>query len=419
MASYARFLGLRYGFSRQRSRFTTLVSMASMLGMMLGVASLITVLSVMNGFAGELRGRILALVPHAYVEQTPGTGPQKTAEATAETESLSSDLLAHPEILAVAPFVRETVLFSGPYRQQGASLTGIDIAKQSALTELDQFLPVGGLDDLAADFTVILGSTLARMLGVVPGDEIRIVLPQVSVTPLGLFPRSRLLTVVGLFEVGAQQDSLLAYVSLATANRLLKNGGIRGLQLRTTDLMNAPGLGASLESLLEGRGVYRPWSETQGSLFRAIRMEKLTVSILLLGVVLVAAFNVVSTLVMAVTEKRRDIAVLRTMGATPGAISRIFLTQGLALALLGVVAGAGAGVLLSVYVADVVDFFESLLGARIFDPSVYFISRLPSRLLWTDVVTVSVAAAMLSVLAVIYPAWRASRVAPAEVLRYE
>lgn len=419
MASYARFLGLRYGFSRQRSRFTTLVSMASMLGMMLGVASLITVLSVMNGFAGELRGRILALVPHAYVEQTPGTGPQKTAEATAETESLSSDLLAHPEILAVAPFVRETVLFSGPYRQQGASLTGIDIAKQSALTELDQFLPVGGLDDLAADFTVILGSTLARMLGVVPGDEIRIVLPQVSVTPLGLFPRSRLLTVVGLFEVGAQQDSLLAYVSLATANRLLKNGGIRGLQLRTTDLMNAPGLGASLESLLEDRGVYRPWSETQGSLFRAIRMEKLTVSILLLGVVLVAAFNVVSTLVMAVTEKRRDIAVLRTMGATPGAISRIFLTQGLALALLGVVAGAGAGVLLSVYVADVVDFFESLLGARIFDPSVYFISRLPSRLLWTDVVTVSVAAAMLSVLAVIYPAWRASRVAPAEVLRYE
>ncbi|EAQ97895.1 lipoprotein-releasing ABC transporter permease subunit [Congregibacter litoralis] len=419
MASYTSFLGLRYGFSRQRSRFTALVSMASMLGMMLGVASLITVLSVMNGFAGELRGRILALIPHAYVELLPAQDSKKGEESARATEALSSDLLADPRILAIAPFVRETVLFSGPYRQQGAVLTGIDISRQSALTELEDFLRVGRLEDLREDFTVILGSSMARMLGVVPGDELRIVLPQVSVTPLGLFPRSRLLTVVGLFEVGAQQDSMLAYVSLPTANRLLKTGGTRGLQLRTSDLMTAPTLGAALDPVLQGRGVYRPWSETQGSLFRAIRMEKLTVSILLLGVVLVAAFNVVSTLVMAVTEKRRDIAVLRTMGATPGDISLIFLTQGLALALLGVMAGAAAGSLLSVYVADLVDFFERLFGARIFDPSVYFISRLPSELLWTDVLAVSAAAAMLSVLAAIYPAWRASRIAPAEVLRYE
>ncbi|MFT4769422.1 MAG: lipoprotein-releasing system permease protein [Glaciecola sp.] len=415
MASYTRFLGLRYGFSRQRSRFTALVSLASMLGMMLGVASLITVLSVMNGFAGELRGRILALIPHGYVEQTL---EQSTDETVGDT-ALSASLLTHPEILAVAPFIRETVLFSGPYRQQGAVLTGIDSQQQSALTDLEKFMLVGSLDDLEADFSVILGSSLARMLGVVPGDDLRVVLPQVSTTPLGLFPRSRLLTVVGLFEVGAQQDSLLAYVSLDSADRLLKAGGTRGLQVRTRDLMAAPGLQGSLQPLIAGRGVYRPWSETQGSLFRAIRMEKVTVSILLLGVVLVAAFNVVSTLVMAVTEKRRDIAVLRTMGATPGGISRIFLTQGLALALLGVLAGTLVGVLLSVYVADVVDFFERIFGSRIFDPSVYFISRLPSKLLWSDVVLVAGAATVLSVLAAIYPAWRASRIAPAEVLRYE
>ncbi|EED33064.1 lipoprotein releasing system, transmembrane protein, LolC/E family [gamma proteobacterium NOR5-3] len=387
-----------------------------MLGMLLGVASLITVLSVMNGFAGELRGRILALVPHGYVELTPTQTDSGSTDATA---ALSDSLLAHPRILAVAPFVRETVLFSGPYRQQGAVLTGIDIKQQSALTELEQFMLVGSLDDLEPDFSVVLGASLARMLGVVPGDDVRIVLPQVRTTPLGLFPRSRLLTVVGLFEVGAQQDSVLAYVSLNSADRLLKTGGTRGLQIRTNDLMTAPGLQASLEPLIAGRGTYRPWSETQGSLFRAIRMEKVTVSILLLGVVLVAAFNVVSTLVMAVTEKRRDIAVLRTMGATPGGISRIFLTQGLALALLGVLAGTVFGVLLSIYIAEVVDFFERLMGARIFDPSVYFISRLPSRLLWSDVAFVGASATVLSVLAAIYPAWRASRIAPAEVLRYE
>ncbi len=409
MASYTRFLGLRYGFGRQRSRFTALVSLASMLGMMLGVASLITVLSVMNGFAGELRGRILALVPHGYVEQI----------GEADSEALARDLLAQPDVLAAAPFHRETVLLSGPYRQQGAVLNGIDPARQGALTDLDDYMLAGHLEDLGAPFSVILGSSLARMLGVIPGDRLRIVLPQVTTTPLGLFPRSRMVSVVGIFEVGAQQDSLLAYSSLDTASRLLRRGGTRGLQLRTQDLMKAPELGPRLESVIAGRGIYKPWSETQGSLFRAIRMEKITVSILLLGVVLVAAFNIVSTLVMAVTEKRRDIAVLRTMGATPGDISRIFLTQGLALALLGVIAGTVLGVLLSLYVADLVDFFERLFGARIFDPSVYFISRLPSQLMLTDVVMVALVAAALSVIAAVYPAWRASRVAPAEVLRYE
>ena len=418
MASYARFLGFRYVFSRQRSRFTVLVSLASMLGMTLGVASLITVLSVMNGFAGELRERILALVPHAYVEQidaraatTPGVDPDQ--------QSLASTLLTHPAIVATAPFVRENVLFSGPYRQQGAVLTGLDVAEQRSVTRLDEYLLAGSLEALQTPFTIILGSSLGRRLGVVPGDQLRVVLPQITTTPLGLFPRSRLVTVVGLFEVGAQQDGQLAFSSLETARRLAPRGGTRGLQLRTTDLMRAAELGPELAPLLEGKGSYRPWSQTQGSLFQAIRMEKITVSILLLGVVLVAAFNIVSTLVMAVTEKRRDIAVLRTMGATPRAIAVIFLTQGLALAMLGVILGTLLGVLLALNIAEVVVYFEQFFGTRLFDPQVYFISRLPARLEVLDVLLVTAAAVVLSILAAIYPAWRASTIAPAEVLRYE
>jgi lipoprotein-releasing system permease protein len=281
------------------------------------------------------------------------------------------------------------------------------------------FFSPAALDKLAEPFSLILGNGLARALGVAPGDQVRIVLPQVTTTPLGVFPRTRLMTVVGLFEVGAQQDGQLAYTSLASAERLLGRHGAGGLQLRTDDLLKAAELGPAISAVLGDAGRYRPWSETQGSLFRAIRMEKITVTCLLLGVVFVAAFNVISTLVMAVTEKRRDIAVLRTMGATPGEIARIFLTQGLALALLGVAAGAAVGVLMALNIASVVSTVEGWLGMQVFDPQVYFISRLPARLEWPDVALVSAAAAMLSVLAALYPAWRASRVAPAEVLRYE
>jgi len=410
LAAYTRFIGLRYGFSRQRSRFTALVSLASMAGMALGVASLITVLSVMNGFGSELRDRILALVPHAYVDPVPGA---------VLPSSLPERLEAAPGVVALAPYRRETVLFTGPYGRQGAVLVGMDPRAQSRVTDLESFLIGGRLEDLNTPFTVILGSGLARALGVIPGDRVRIVLPRISTTPLGLFPRTRLLDVVGLFEVGAQQDGRLAYLSLATAQRLLGAAGVTGLQLRTGDLLEATRLAPTLEPLLGPGAVYRPWNETQGSLFRAIRMEKLTVSLLLLGVVLVAAFNIVSTLVMAVTEKRRDIAVLRTMGATPGEIARIFLTQGLGLALFGVLFGALLGVGLALNISNIVATLERWSGQTLFDPSVYFISRLPARLLWTDVAAVTIAALVLSILAALYPAWRASRIAPAEVLRYE
>ncbi|GAB5414052.1 MAG: lipoprotein-releasing ABC transporter permease subunit [Congregibacter sp.] len=412
MTAYTRLIGFRYGFSRQRSRFTALVAIASMLGMMLGVASLIVVLSVMNGFGAELRGRILALVPHAYVELLPG-------EPLSERLVLAEQLETLPEVVAATPFQRETVLLSGSFRQQGAVMFGLDPAVQSRVTDLDRYMLRGDLAALEEGFSVVLGVTLARNLGVIPGDTVRVVLPQLTTTPLGVFPRSRSLTVVGLFEVGAQQDAQLAYVSLDTADRLLRGRSVQGLQLRLNDMMAASSVAVDvLPAAGEGARVV-PWMETQGTLFRAVRMEKITVAILLLSVVLVAAFNIVSTLAMAVAEKRSDIAVLRTMGATPGEISRIFVTQGLGLACLGIAGGALAGIALASNIGTLVDSVERLFGQRLFDPQVYYISSLPSQLQMMDVLWVVLSALMLSLLATLYPAWRASRIAPAEVLRYE
>ncbi|WP_241505751.1 lipoprotein-releasing ABC transporter permease subunit [Parahaliea mediterranea] len=410
---YALFIGLRYSFSRKRSRFTGLIALVSMLGMVLGVASLITVLSVMNGFAGELRQRILSLVPHAYLESTTG--------GIADWPALAERVRQQSGVIAASPYISDKVIFSGPYLMHGGVLTAIDTATEGGVSRMPQSLVAGSLSALDdTPFSVVLGASLARQLGVMPGDSVEVTLPRITVTPLGAFPRSKRLQVVGLFEVGAQPDTYQAYVSLATGQKLFgEKGRVEGLQVKTEDLYRAPAIAAQLRPMLPQGIEVRDWSQTQGSLFRAVKMEKIMVSLLLLSVVAVAAFNIVSTLVMSVAEKRRDIAVLRTMGASARGVMAVFVAHGLGLALAGISLGALLGMLLASYIAPVTAFLEGLLGVKLFDPNVYFISELPSVLMGRDVVVVVLASLLLSLLATLYPAWRAAQVAPAEVLRYE
>ncbi len=412
IANYAPFIGLRYSFSRKRNRFTSLIAVVSMLGMVIGVASLVTVLSVMNGFAGELRGRILSLVPHALVE---------APEGIPDWQDLGERLLAQPGVEAYSPFISDKVILASGRSLRGAVLTAIDPERESTVSQIPQAMARGELASLQQPgFNVVLGASLARVLGVGLGDTIEVTVPRLTVTPLGAFPRTKKLVVTGTFEVGAQPDAYQAYVSLESGQRLLgPRHAVDGLQLRTRDLFDAPDIVASLRGTLPPAYRLRDWSQTQGSLFQAVKMEKILVSLLLLSVVAVAAFNIVSTLVMSVAEKRRDIAVLRTMGARAGGIMAIFVAHGLGLATVGITLGAVVGVLLAYNISSITLFLENLLGVKLFDPAVYFISELPSQLLLSDVVMVIVASLLLSLRATLYPAWRAARVAPAEVLRYE
>lgn len=411
--NYAPFIGLRYSFSRKRNRFTSVIAMVSMLGMVIGVASLITVLSVMNGFGGELRGRILSLVPHGYIADRDA--------GIADWQGLGTELLQFPGVLAFSPYISDKVLLTSPTNRRGAVLTAIDPALEKTVSEIPAAMVAGSLESLDdSAFTVVLGASLARILRVQPGDFIEVTVPRLTVTPMGVFPRSKRLLVTGLFEVGAQPDAYQAYVSLATGQKLLgPRDRVDGLQVRTGDLFAAPGIMAALGKTLPPNFEVRDWSQTQGSLFRAVKMEKLMVSLLLLSVVAVAAFNIVSTLVMSVAEKRRDIAVLRTMGARAGGIMAIFVAHGIGLAAVGISVGALLGTALGLNISRVTAFFETIFGVKLFDPSVYFISELPSDLQWPDVASVVAASLILSLLATLYPAWRATRIAPAEVLRYE
>lgn len=411
--SYALFIGLRYSFSRKRNRFTAVIALVSMLGMTLGVTSLITVLSVMNGFAGELRGRILSLVPHGYVEPADG--------GMGDWQQLLKQIQSYPDVLAVSPYISDKVILGGRNGLRGAVLTAIDPVLEADVSQISSSISLGSFSSLGeGKFNVVLGAALARALGVQLGDRVELTVPRLTLTPLGIFPRSKRLTVSGLFEVGAQPDSYQAYVSLWAGQKLLgKKGEVDGLQVKTAELFSAPETMRVLGASLAGAYTVTNWSQTQGSLFRAVKMEKIMVSLLLLSVVAVAAFNIVSTLVMSVAEKRSDIAVLRTMGAQANDIMALFIAHGLGLAAVGVGAGAILGIGLAVNISDITVFMENLLGVKLFDPAVYFISELPSDLKWQDVVAVVSVSLLLSLLATLYPAWRASQVAPAEVLRYE
>ncbi|MGQ7246975.1 lipoprotein-releasing ABC transporter permease subunit [Halomonas sp. V046] len=405
-------IGLRYVRAKRRNHFISFISLTSMLGLTLGVAVLILVLSVMNGFDRELRERVLGMVPHTQIEQAGGmTDWQPLAERLTERE----------HVIGAAPYIQQQGMFSAAGRNQGAMVNGIDPAWESKVSIVDENMSQGTLDELApGEWHVVLGQILARNLGVGVGDSVTLLVPEASITPAGVFPRLKRFTVSGIFSVGADLDANLAYANIDDMQTLARMGDtVGGLRLELDDLFLA---GSETRAIVNelGQG-YRgyDWTYTRGNLFQAIQMEKRMIGLLLTVIIAVAAFNIVSTLVMVVTDKHADIAILRTIGATPASIMGIFMVQGLAIGIIGIVLGVAIGIVLALTVSDIIAFVESTFGIHFLDAGVYFISELPSQLIWSDVTNIVTAAFVLTFLSTLYPAWRAARVQPAEVLRYE
>ncbi len=404
-------LMLRFTLGGGQQRFTRFVALASLLGMMLGVAALIVVLSVMNGFALELRQRLLSISPDLVLE----TGSLPPASLLA----LSDEIAVHPDVVAVSIMHRGTVLMRRGERNRGIKLTGIPEAGLTQVTPIEEHVIAGGVEAIYEQpFTVILGADAARMLGVGIDDEVEVVLPRLTMTPLGVFPALRSLRVAGIFEVGAQPDAFEGFVSFDTAQRLFASAGSRGVQIRARDRERLEEIRTFIASMSGSYETITDWRSSQGSLFTAIRMEKLTVGVLLTSVILVAAFNLISMLTMSVTEKRSDIAILQVLGLSPQRLLAVFLGHGLILAVAGILAGASLGIWVATSVSELSMWLERTLGWVLFDPAVYYIGGLPSQLLWADVWAVVATALVLSIFASVYPAWRAARIPAAEALNY-
>jgi len=405
-------IGLRYVRAKRRNHFISFISLTSMLGLTLGVAVLILVLSVMNGFDRELRERVLGMVPHTQIEQAGGmTDWQPLAERLTERE----------HVIGAAPYIQQQGMFSAAGRNQGAMVNGIDPAWESKVSIVDENMTQGTLDELAAgQWHVVLGQILARNLGVDVGDSVTLLVPEASITPAGVFPRLKRFTVSGIFSVGADLDANLAYANIDDMQTLARMGDtVGGLRLELDDLFLAGSETRAIVNELGQRYRGYDWTYTRGNLFQAIQMEKRMIGLLLTVIIAVAAFNIVSTLVMVVTDKHADIAILRTIGATPASIMGIFMVQGLAIGIIGIILGVAIGIVLALTVSDIIAFVESTFGIHFLDAGVYFISELPSQLIWSDVTNIVTAAFVLTFLSTLYPAWRAARVQPAEVLRYE
>ena len=402
---------IRFTLGGGQRRFTRFVALASLLGMLLGVAALITVLSVMNGFGGELHQRLLTVTPDMVLE------PANPSEAA--LGDLLTAATQQPAVVAATPFHQGTALLRHAGHSRGVQIVGAPQSGLRDVIDLDSHITFGDLQALELEpFSVILGADLARLLRVRPGDNVDILLPRLTVSPMGVFPKSRSLRVVGTFAVGAPPDAQVAYVAEGTARKLLGSAGTQGIQLRLSDRELVPQVSAAILPLVGESTNVRDWRSSQGSLFAAIKMEKITVGILLTSVILVAAFNLIATLTMSVTEKRGDIAILQVLGLPAKKLLMLFLGHGLLLALLGISLGAVAGVALATTISDLSLWVEQAFGLVLFDPAVYYIDGLPSTLLWGDVLAVVTVAFVLSLLASVYPAWRAAQVPPAEVLNY-
>ena len=407
-------IGLRHLRAKQRIRFISFISLISVLGIALGVAALITVLSVMNGFERELRSRILGMASHATIAGF--RGPLHDWREAADMA------LAHPSVLGAAPYVEGQAMLTAGGAVRGVLVRGIEPDEERSVSDVSDYMVAGTLDELEAGaFRIVVGSSLATRLGLDLGSRVTAIAPEPTTSPAGVVPRHRRFEVAGIFEAGhGQYDSSFALMHIRDAGRLFRvRDGVSGLRLRLDDVFAAPRLAQEIASSLGGRYWVTDWTRYHVQFFRALRIEKTAMFIILTLIVAVAAFNLVSTLVMIVNEKQPEIAILRTLGLTPVSVLAIFLVQGTLIGLVGTGVGAAAGVALAGNLEVIVPAIERLIGQKFLSPEIYYLADVPADIRGADVVTIVVVAFVMSVIATIYPAWRAANTQPADALRHE
>ena len=410
----ALFIGLRYTRARRRNHFVSFISGVSILGITIGVWALITVLSVMNGFERELRERILTVASHATVSARTGW--------LEDWPALSRSVSEHPEVLAAAPFIYGQGLLTRGDTVSGVLIRGVLPEKEREVSSILDHLTAGESGSLRqGGWNIVLGAQLARSLGVNLGDRVTLIAPKGKITPAGLLPRMRRFEVSAIFEMDMYEyDSGIALIHLGDAARLLETeGGVTGVRLRLEEIYRAPLVSQQLRQRLGGNFRLTDWTREHANFFTALKIERRVMFVILLLIIAVAAFNIVSTLVMVVTDKRADVAILRTLGLGPLQVMAVFIVQGIVIGFGGTLVGGVLGVLTALNIETLVPWVENLFGIEFFPASVYVISDFPAQLKWPDVYLISGVSFLICLAATLYPAWRASRTQPAEALRYE
>jgi len=408
------FIGLRYTRAKRRNHFISFISLISMLGIALGVMALIVVLSVMNGFEKELRGRILGMVSHVTVSSFD--------RRLQDWQSLGERLSTHESVVGTAPYIEAEAMLSNSSSVSGALVRGIDPGFENQVSKIHQHMTFGKLSDLRAGaYGIVLGSGLANSLDVVPGDRITMITPQATASPVGFLPRLRRFEVVGLFEIGVYEyDRSTAIIHNEDASRLFRmDGDVSGLRLRLADMDDAPLIRGELRSLAGLEYWVSDWTLRHSNYFKAVRTEKTVMFIILSLIVAVAAFNIVSTLVMVVTDKQSDIAILRTIGVSPLSIMWVFMVQGTLIGVVGTILGLASGVLVASYIDVIIPALEHFFQTQFLPTGVYPITELPSDMQKSDVIKISLLSFIISIIATLYPALRAAKTRPAEALSYE